>query len=379
MEVGGAEKHLLQVSSALAARGQDVTVFSFQPDGPLRPVFEKSGVTVSGFRPPAWLSRWLTHPRALAWTVLLSSSFFLWITLWRVRPRVIHFYLPAAYIIGGCVSFFGPCAIRIMSRRSMNYYQEKHRLFARLERWLHPRMNFVAGNSNAVMEQLADEGVDRGRLRLIYNGIDSDAFFRPHLRALTRDELGVSSETLVFVIVANLIPYKGHSDLINAFSLIRKSLPKDWCVLIIGRDDGIQSGLQAMVGDLEMSRHFHFLGQRHDVAALLSGSDIGVLCSHEEGFSNAVLEGMAAGLPMVVTDVGGNAEAVLDGLHGYVVPARSPQRLGEALLRLATDEDRGAMGLLGRCRVQERFSVSACIDAYLKVYGEAFELKSCRW
>jgi glycosyltransferase involved in cell wall biosynthesis len=379
MEVGGAERHLLQVSSALAALGRKVCVFAFQPNGPLRPMFEKSGVSVVGFESPAWLGRWLTHPRVLAWTVLLSSAVLLWFTLWRIRPRVIHFYLPAAYIIGSLVSFFGPCTTRIMSRRSMNHYQKNHKLFARIEKFLHPRMNFVVGNSNAVVEQLADEGVPRERLRLIYNGIDSDSFFQPDTRAVTRAKLGVHCKSLVFVIVANLIPYKGHSDLIKAFSLIRKGLPEDWNVLIVGRDDGIQAELQAMAADFEMSHHFHFLGQRRDIAELLSSSDVGVLCSHEEGFSNAVLEAMSAGLPMVVTDVGGNAEAVLDGQHGYVVPARSPRLLGDALLRLSNDGARGVMGEQGRRRVQELFAVSACIDGYLGLYREAFESDPCRW
>jgi len=107
------------------------------------------------------------------------------------------------------------------------------------------------------------------------------------------------------------------------------------------------------------------------VPLFLRLADVGLLCSHEEGFSNAVLEGMAAGLPMVVTDVGGNAEAVIDGVTGYVVPAHNPELLADALLTVALADDRALMGDRGRRRVVEKFSMNSCIDAYEALYREA--------
>ncbi|MDZ4057391.1 MAG: glycosyltransferase, partial [Polynucleobacter sp.] len=96
--------------------------------------------------------------------------------------------------------------------------------------------------------------------------------------------------------------------------------------------------------------------------------DIGVLCSHEEGFSNAVLESMAARLPMIVTDVGGNAEAVEDGVTGYVIPPKNPVELARALQRLALDPDRRLIGERGRERVETHFSMATCINDYLSLY-----------
>mgnify|MGYP000622031839 CR=1 FL=1 len=113
------------------------------------------------------------------------------------------------------------------------------------------------------------------------------------------------------------------------------------------------------------------LAKLYGVADLLTLADIGLLCSHEEGFSNAVLEGMAAGLPMVVTDVGGNKEAVLHGKTGYVVPARDSKALANALLALVNNREQAiAFGLAGQARVKAQFALETCVNAYIKLYEE---------
>ncbi len=301
---------------------------------------------------------------------LFYSAAALWWVYWRRRPQVVHFFLPAAYIVGGVVSLFGPRMRRVMSRRSLNLYQANHRLFRRVEHGLHPRMDLVCGNSKAVIEDLKGEGIPPSRLRLIYNGIPLERFDECLPRTQVRAALRLGDDCLVFTMVANLIPYKGHTDLIDALALIRDRLPANWALLCIGRDDGIQEGLQARALASGLGNRVHFLGSRTDVPDLLCAADIGVLCSHEEGFSNAVLEGMAAGLPMVVTDVGGNAEAVLHGDTGLVVPARAPEALSAALLTMASDPQRATMGTRGRTRVATVFSMDACLRGYRNLYEQ---------
>jgi glycosyltransferase involved in cell wall biosynthesis len=111
-------------------------------------------------------------------------------------------------------------------------------------------------------------------------------------------------------------------------------------------------------------------GTRKDVTAIQAASDIGVLSSHEEGFSNALLECMASSLPMVVTDVGGNAEAVIDGETGLVVPAKNPYELGQALLTLALDRNRSNMGRKGRNRIMNKFTMDICVERYELMYHQ---------
>lgn len=368
MELGGAEQHLLRVSTALRVLGFQPEVFAMTPGGPLTQAFIDGGVPVRGVSLPKWLARMLRNERAVAWAGLLYAAFALFWLYWRRRPQIVHFFLPGAYIIGGAVSLFGPRMRRIMSRRSLNLYQAKHALFRRVEHWLHPRMDLICGNSDAVVQNLLSEGVTQDQIRLIYNGVDMTRFANLKSRAQVRDELGVPGDALVFVIVANLIPYKGHSDLFEALGAIRSKLPEPWACLCVGRDDGIGQSLRQQADRLGIGEQIKFLGSRRDVPELLSASDIGILCSHEEGFSNAVLEGMAAALPMVVTNVGGNAEAVVDGKTGRVVAPHSAHELAEALLAVALSPERVSMGQAGLSRVESRFSMQACLAAYADLY-----------
>jgi glycosyltransferase involved in cell wall biosynthesis len=369
-ELGGAEQHLLRLTTSLRQRNYEPSVFVLTPGGPLTALFEKSGVRVYGVSLPHWVDRWIRHHRLIAWLRLIYAAAALWWYLWTFRPKVVHYFLPAAYVVGGLVSLFGPPMRRIMSRRSLNHYQKKHKLFQRIEHWLHPRMDIICGNSEAVVRDLKSEGVKYNQLKLIYNGIDLNRFNNVRNRVEMRQSLGVGDEVLVFVVVANLIPYKGHADLIRALVSVRENIDLPWVCWCVGRDDGIEKELCTQAKELGIDKNVIFLGSRNDVPDLLCAADIGVLCSHEEGFSNAVLEGMAASLPMIVTNVGGNAEAIIDGECGYVVEPHSPSQLGKALVRIAVDSNRAKMGVASHARVIKQFSWVACVDAYESIYSE---------
>lgn len=377
LNVGGAERHVCQVAMKLKERGWETEVFVLSLGGPLTSMLAEADIPIYGVHLPVWISRFVSNERLRARVSLILTMAVLIKVLWVRRPAVLHFFLPAAYIVGGLASIFAKTPARIMSRRSLNNYQLAHPLFAKIERFLHPRMTFVCGNSKAVVKQLEDEGVNSQRLRLIYNGIDFTTYNKPFDRTAARANADLPDDALVLVLVANLIPYKGHSDLIKALSIIKDLLPKPWVLLCLGRDDGIGANLQVEAKALGIADHIRFIGSRPDVPNFLHLADVGLLCSHEEGFSNAVLECMAAGLPMVVTDVGGNAEAVVDEITGYVVPARNPTLLSQALMRVANQQDRRIMGERGRYRIEKYFSMPACIDAYEAMYRETDASSVC--
>lgn len=362
MQVGGAESHLQRIASDLVRDEFDVTVFAFQSEGPLRPAFEAAGVCVVGGKSSGGRSIII---RLLVLLKVIVNL--LWI-LARLRPDVVHFFLPMSYIVGGILSLPFLRTRKVMSRRSMNYYQKKYPFFATVERFLHHWMDAVLGNSQAVIEQLKQEGVPESKLHLIYNGIDVSNYALPRSRDALAAEFGIAEDAFVMVIVANLIPYKGHADLLLALGHVKEQLPRDWHILVVGRDDGILASLEQLAEQQGIRQRVHFLGQRRDIPVLLNGSDMGVLCSHEEGFSNAILEAMAASLPLVVTDVGGNAEAVLDGVCGRVVPPKDPIRLGKAISELANNPERLSMGMASKSRVVELFSSKACLNNYKKLY-----------
>jgi glycosyltransferase involved in cell wall biosynthesis len=299
---------------------------------------------------------------------LALSSLKLLAIMARRRPTIVHFFLPASYMIGAPLAILARIPIRVMSRRSLNLYQQNHPILRIVERHLHQRMSAILGNSRHVIRELVDvENCPTRRVALIYNGIDLSCFEKATPSILRLDQERPAS--LVLVTVANLIPYKGHADLIEALSTIAARLPPDWQLLCIGGDYGCGAKLREQAREVELDDRIQFLGERRDVASVLKAANIGLLCSHQEGFSNAVLEGMAAGLPMVVTDVGGNSEAVVHGKTGLVVPPRDPCALGRAILKLAIDaERRNAMGKAGLERVKLLYTIDRCVSDYDRLY-----------
>lgn len=247
-----------------------------------------------------------------------------------------------------------------------------------VERWLHPRMNAVLGNSKAVVRELKEEGVQRDHLGLLYNGVDLAHFKSLPSRSSVRKDLGINERALFIVCVANLIPYKGHADLIDALGEIRMELPSDWVIAMVGRDSGIGFELSLLAEKNGIAEHVLWLGEREDATAIYSAAEIGVLSSHEEGFSNSVLEGMAAGVAMVVTDVGGNGEAVINGECGIVVSAQNPSALGKAMLTLIKDPNlRARMARAGHQRVVDQFSLEICVAQYAGLYRALMREPNC--
>ena len=184
---------------------------------------------------------------------------------------------------------------------------------------------------------------------------------------------------MVGLVVANLIPYKGHRELIEGLFQIERELPGDWRILLVGRDHGIRAELEALATTCGVSHRLRFVGQRSDISALLAAADFGLLTSREEGFSNVILEGMAAGLAMIVTDVGGNAEAVVHGETGFVVPPRNPKAIGDAILEMARKpEQRKRFGAAARKRVEKEFSIDKCVKAHADLYEEMLDRTEAR-
>lgn len=372
LDLGGAERHLAYVVPSLAKQGISATVFSLNGRGVLAPDLEGAGVPV--FIPwgdplvrrlPRLLRRILRPALALVGLLFI---------IYRIKPHTIHMFLPAAYLLGGIVAILGGVPIRIMSRRSRNHYQRKHPIAARIERFLHGQMSALLGNSSRVVDDLRDEGGQEEKIRLIYNGIPPIVVANLESKISRRSKLGIAPDALVMVITANLIAYKGHVDLLDALTIIKEDLGSNWHLLCIGDDRGVLADLKRRAEVARIGNHIHWLGPRQDVQDLLAVCDIGILSSHEEGFSNAVLEYMGAELPAVVTDVGGNAEAVINGVCGLVVPPRDVNQLATALVQLATDPvKRSAMGRAARQRMEQYFNLDKCVEQYLQLYDTLHE------
>lgn len=358
---GGAETHLLQILPSLIKTDLKITLFLLEEKGELFEVFKSNGVSI--------ISPWIERGKdKFIWKPFLITinAFQAFIYLLFFRPQIAHFFLPKSYLIGGILSVLTGVPIRIMSRRSMNNYLKKYPNFIKkTEFWLHSKMTRIFGNSKAVVNQLIqDEGVDRKKVHLIYNGIKLPT----QSKSILKEIPNIQNDSIVFVITANLIPYKGHRDLIEAFAQL--STDKVWDLLVVGNDSGhIQAELETLCVAKGIQQHIHFLGKRTDVANLLHVAHVGVLASHEEGFSNAILEYMAAGLAVIATDVGGNAEAVKEGENGFIVPPHAPDVMGKAIDKLMTNTHLiKEFGVSSQKRHQTLFTLEKCVKCYYDSY-----------
>jgi len=362
--IGGTEAHLVRILVPLTLRGWRIAIYCLDSRGIHADDVEAAGIkVVSSGRS----QRGNRGSRSLGGVARNVSHLFRFMRQWR--PHIAHFYLPGPYIIGAPLAIAAGTPVKIMSRRSLARYQERRPVLAWLERRLHKAMDVVVGNSRAVLSELAAEGVSTSKIRLIYNGIDPSMRF-PERRGARRD-LGISDAALVGVVVANLIPYKGHADLINGLASVADRLPPGWRVLCVGRSDGLRPMLETLVASHGLGQNIEFLGERSDIPRLLAAADFGMLSSWEEGFSNSILESMVAKLPMIVTEVGGNPEAVLHEETGLVVPPRDPAALGSAVVRLSRDPDfRCRLGAAAHARVCSEFSLDRCVRAHGRLYEE---------
>ena len=357
LAVGGAEKHLATVLPKLRETGFDIRVVTARGEAVLDAVLRETGVPV--------INTPMVRPSPLR---RLAACRTIWRQIRDWRPDVVHFFLPEAYILGGLTAWLARHPVRVMSRRSLNTYQKDRRVVIALEHFLHRRMAAVTGNSEAVRTELLAEGVPPGRLHVIRNGI-AEAAFRPSAKADARARLDIPEDAFVMTCFANLIPYKGHADLIDALISVKDRIPANWLLLLAGRDDGIGEDLRRRAEAGGIGGNIRLLGFRDDLAEITGASDLGLLVSHEEGSPNSVLESMAAGLPMVVTDAGGTAEAAIDGQTALVVPAHDSAAIAEAIVALANDPDRRErFGDAAKARARDTFSLEACTNAYAQLY-----------
>ena len=248
LEVGGTERHLATLAPALVKLGWSVSVYNLAGSGALQGEIQAAGVRV--IVPPFKTSTVRSSVIGrMAQSVRIGAHLFR--VMRQRRPAIVHFFLPAAYLVGAPAAISAGVPVRIMSRRSLNVYQRSYPLVSDLERRLHRRMTAILGNSRSVVRELSEmEGVPVRRLGLIYNGIDVARFTDAGSPAATRAALSLGPQTLTLVIVGNLIPYKGHGDLLAALGQAAPHLPPDWRLLIVGRDQGIASSLQAQAAQL---------------------------------------------------------------------------------------------------------------------------------
>jgi glycosyltransferase involved in cell wall biosynthesis len=225
---------------------------------------------------------------------------------------------------------------------------------------------FVAASLDLTRWLIETVGIPRAKVLTIPNGVDTHRF-SPHGRSAARRALGLAEDSLIVGAVARLDAIEDSRSLFDAFARLSHTSP-DTRLLVIG-DGPARAAAAASVRALAPS--ICVTRQSHDVAAVLPALDVYVLSSAAEGVWNAILEAMAAGLPVVATRTGGNAELVVDGVTGSLVPVGDAYALATTLRRYVTDGAlRDARGRAGRRHVEEHFRLDRMRGTYRSLYEE---------
>jgi glycosyltransferase involved in cell wall biosynthesis len=359
LSLAGTERHILEVLTHLDRRVFTPMLCCLRAEGDylLNRVRELGVPVVDSHVGPSLRGPEL--PRAV---VRLSRELRQW------GASVVHSYLFHGNLLGTLAARLAGVPVALASKRSLDTYPKRQ------DRWACHVVNHLAdcvtANAEAVRRHVhTAEGCRLDKIVVIPNGVDLTRFRGTH-SPTPGPPAEFPRSGPILGSVARLAPKKGQATLIEAAALVLRRRPDATFVLVGGGPQ--RAELRAHADRLGLDGRLRFLGPVEDPVPLLSRMDIFVLPSHMEGMSNALLEAMAAGRPVVATDVGGNAEVVRDGVTGLLVPPRDAGRLAEALLALLDDPARaGAMGAAGRVRVEAHFSAGVMVrhleDLYRKL------------
>lgn len=245
----------------------------------------------------------------------------------------------------------------------MGYQLEKiHIWFYRIFSFI---FNSFISVSDAVKKEIEKrEWVNPQKIRIIHNGIKMDLYSNMYNTKLIKKELGIDPSKIIIGMVASFRPVKGQIYLVEAIGRIIQKHKKKILVVIAGqKETEYFRTVKKRIDELDLKNYFVFTGKQQDIPRLLSIFDVFVLSSITEGFSNAILEAMAAGKPVVAPHSGGNPEAVEHKRTGLLFKPCDSQSLAEALQQLIENKNlRISMGKEGRLRVKQDFQINEMVN-----------------
>jgi glycosyltransferase involved in cell wall biosynthesis len=364
---GGSERQAVQLTRLLAESGRfRVRVACLDPGGVLRDEVERLGLgeiqsyPLTSFydrRFVAQLRRFAAFLRAEGVALVQTHDFY-------------------SNVFGMAGASLARVPARVASKRETGGMRTPAQ--RRVELLAYRLAHAVVANAEAVKQQLVDDGVPARKVSVVYNGLDDERLRLPaeFSREEALDDLGLPRGRRLITLVANLRhAVKDHPTFLRAARRVRESCAE--AAFVLAGEGELEAPLRELASELGVADSVFFTGRCARVGELLAVSDVCVLSSAAEGFSNAILEYMAAGRPVVATDVGGAREAIVEGETGHLVPAGDDGRMAARIADLLRDpESARAMGDRGRRRVAQQFSCAAQLARVEALYESLLERDS---
>lgn len=275
------------------------------------------------------------------WQMLRLSLY-----LRRNRTQIMHSYNFYANVLAIPAAKLAGVPVVLASIRDRGVYLNP--LQTRLQKFVCSMADRILVNADSIRDWLLEQGYDDDRIVVLKNGIDLTLYRKAKSHRI-HDEFSIPYDAPIVIMLARLNPQKGIDEFLQAAAMIKQTHPEVRFLVVgeklefrngvIEQDVEYHRGLQQRCVDLGIDRNVIFAGHRSDVPDLLNEVSISVLPSYSEGLSNTLLESMAAGVPIVATQVGGNSELVKDGLNGILVPPRNSVELARGISRILEDRE----------------------------------------
>ncbi|MCC6194980.1 MAG: TIGR03088 family PEP-CTERM/XrtA system glycosyltransferase [Burkholderiales bacterium] len=296
------------------------------------------------------------------------------------KPAIVHTRNLAA-LEAAVPAFAAGVPVRIHGEhgRDVEDYDGNRRKYQWIRRAYRPFVSHYVALSRDLEGYLRRRvGVPAGKVTQIYNGVDLDRF-RVGPRQPAPDDPFASQAVFRIGWVGRMQAVKDPLNLVRAFLRVRELVPAartDLRLVMVG-DGPLLAQVRSLLGSADAHDAAWLAGERNDVPAVLGSLDSFVLPSRAEGISNTILEAMACGVPVIATDVGGNAELVVDDVTGALVPAGDPEALARQIARFWSDRDAARRaGAAGRARVQAQFALDAMVRRYQGLYDGLLRTKA---
>lgn len=248
-------------------------------------------------------------------------------------------------------------------------------IYRRLDLRLMRRFDQLVAVSHATREEMVAGGVPSELVKVVHNGIDTDAWSPSRTLPALKKELGIPSGVPLVGYVGRIMPEKDLDTWLRAAAIAARQYPSARFVLVgEGKDDLVEVQLRRLAQALGIAERVNFLGYRSDLLSIYASFELFVLTSRREGLPNSILEAMAMGLPVVTTDVAGAKELVRDGWSGFVLPQGDVPGIARGIITLLGRRELSQkMGARGRKLVEDEFSFDRRLrrmeDLYESVLG----------